>query len=499
MIEAPHHAKLVDSLRFWNRIHIRLTVVYGIALLFVLTPAAAFVYQAAVRAELENLWARIHMTTVSLAAILDGDRIAAIQSADDPLRERLRVDLQAVLDQERELASVYIFRPTERPNELSFVVDVDRRAAPGAYGELYDGTPYPELTHALAGPAVEHDAVADAWGTSISGFAPIRTRTGKPVAIVGLDIDAARVEQMKARLLQIAVVTYLAALGVLALVAFVVGRALRKPMIQIIDGTEAIARGSLETRVALERKDELGTIGQYFDRMAAGLEEREFIRATFGRYVSEDVARKLLADRGKVASHGEERDVTILFSDLRGYSTLSETMSPNDILDLMNQYFEAVSMVVSAHGGVILEYLGDGVLAVFGAPDDLPGHAERAVRCALMMRERLVTLNREWDASGRSHSWRERGIEHLRARIGVHTGPVVAGSMGSRFRMKYTVIGDTVNIAARLEALNVELGTDILVSRETFNASSPESQALATAHGDHVVKGRAQPVSVYSL
>lgn len=490
---------MVDSLRFWNRIHIRLTAVYGIALLLVLTPAAGFVYHAAVQSELENLWARIHMTSVSLGTLIDGDAVVAVDSEDAPYRVALLARLQTILAQEKEIASLFVFVPTERPDWFSFVVDVDRRREPADYGELYDSTLYPELRNALSGPAVERESVADKWGTSISGFAPIRNRLGKAVAIVGLDIDAARVDQMKERLLGIAIATYLGALCFLALAAFAVGRALRKPMIRIITGTQAIAQGNLDTRVLLERKDELGTIGQYFDRMAAGLEEREFIRATFGRYVSEDVAKKLLADRGKNAASGEERRVTILFSDLRGYSTLSENMTPNAVLTLMNHYLEAASMVVSAHGGVILEYLGDGILSVFGAPEDLPGHADRAVRCALMLRERLVKLNQEWDASGLSEPWRSRGFASLTARVGIHTGQVVAGSMGSRFRMKYTIIGDTVNIAARLEALNTTLGTDILVSREAYSECSPEVQALATPRGEHVVKGRAQPVSALSL
>ena len=156
-------------------------------------------------------------------------------------------------------------------------------------------------------------------------------------------------------------------------------------------------------------------------------------------------------------------------------------------------------MTLGAHLGCVIEYLGDGILAVFGAPDTVPGHVEHAVRCAEAMREQLGELNARWDADGTSARWKALGMERLAQRIGIHTGRVVAGSLGSSVRMKYAIIGDTVNLAARLEGLNRVLGTDILVSEQVLAQLPSELAARFSAHGEQMVKGRAQPVRVFSL
>jgi len=483
----------------WQRVHVRLTLIYGAALLLVLTPAAYFVYQLAVQAELDSLFARIHVTSIGLAEGIDGERVAAIREGDDPYRAELLARFERVRRESPEIASVYVFTPTERPEILRFVVDIDTRGAPGQLGQLYDATAYPELRGGLERPTLERVAVADAWGASVSGFAPIFDSAHRPVAILGIDVNAARLDELEANLLRIAVATYLGAFVLLALAAVGVGHILRRPMSRIIAGTEAIAGGKLEARVALPRADDFGVLGRNFDLMAAGLEEREHIRATFGRYVSEDVARKLLADRKGGIVRGEERFVTVLFTDLRGYSTLSVHLDPSQILELMNDYLAGVTQVIVDHGGCIIEYLGDGVLTVFGAPDDLPDHTTQAVRCALAMQARLVEMNAAWDASGRSSWWKPYGIPRLTTKTGIHCGPVVAGSLGSHVRMKYAILGDAVNLAARLEALNAPLGTEILVSRDVHDRLPPDLIARCAPRGAHTVKGRLEPIDVFEI
>lgn len=493
------HPPSAARLRAWHRFHARLTLVYGAALLLVLTPAAVIVYDLAVRAELENLWSRLHMSAVTLAGLVDGDRVAAITGEDDPYRVELFERFRGIMAHEREFSSIYIFTRSDRADRLRFVIDADLRAAPARFGELYDASLYPEIARAWSEPRVEHDPVTDAWGVSITGFAPLFDRSGRAVALLGVDVDAARVDRMRERLFIVAGATYLAALALLGLAAFGVARLVRRPVDRIVAATEAVARGDLRARVGLDRKDEFGLIGRHFDVMAAGLEERDFIRATFGRYVSEDVAKKLLADRRGSILEGEERRVTVLFSDLRGYTRLSEGLPAGDVLRLMNHYLEAMNALIDEHGGCVIEFLGDGILVVFGAPVELHAHGERAVRCALAMRERLAELNRTWEANGAADAWRAIGVPSLSARIGVHTGHVVAGSLGSQVRLKYTILGDTVNLAARLEAMNTALETDILLSQDVYDVLPSDLTARAVAHGEQSVKGREAPVTVYSL
>ncbi len=489
----------LERLRVYRRIHVRLTAIYGAALLLVLTPAAVVVYQFAVKSELDGLSARLHMATVAQAGLIDGDRVVAIDRADAPYRIELKRRFEAIIKDEPEISSLYVYAPTSDPDWLRFVVDADVRMAPAGFGQLYDARRYTELREALLGARVERSPVADAWGLSISGFAPIHDQHGEAVAILGIDTDAARVERMRERLFWAAIAIFLGSIALLVLSAVGVGRLLRGPLNRVIRGTEAIADGELSARVGLDRKDEFGVLGRHFDLMASGLQERERIRAMFGRYVSEDVAKKLLADRGNSAFDGEERVVTVLFSDLRGYSTLSEELAPTEVLALMNQYLEAMSPAITEHGGCVIEYLGDGILAVFGAPNDVPDHPAQAVRCAFAMRERLKALNAEWDAAGRSAHWKARGIERLTSRVGIHTGRVVAGSLGSHVRMKYAILGDTVNLAARLEGLNSVLGTDVLVSDEVLRLLPAELAQRFVAKGEHFVKGRAQAVRVHAV
>jgi adenylate cyclase len=167
-------------------------------------------------------------------------------------------------------------------------------------------------------------------------------------------------------------------------------------------------------------------------------------------------------------------------------------------MEMLNQYLSEMNLLIDEHQGCVIEFLGDAVLAVFGAPARSEAHARNAVECALAMRERLAQLNAEWRRSGLAHCWTDRGIEELTARIGVHTGRVVAGSQGGATRMKYAIIGDAVNVAARLEALNKDLGTRLLISADVYAQLPGELAQRFASRGAHHVKGREQQVQVYA-
>ena len=205
-------------------------------------------------------------------------------------------------------------------------------------------------------------------------------------------------------------------------------------------------------------------------------------RERLGRYFSPEVAA-LLAERSDDEPTSETREVTVLFSDLRDFTALSERLSGVEVVALLNQYHEHMVETVFAHGGTLDKYLGDGLMAYFGAPLAQPDHAERAVRCALAMQDRLAELNRTRAASGASP---------LRMGIGVHSGTVVLGSVGARRRREYTVIGDTVNVAARTEELTKSLGLAILVSEETRQRVGEQ---IAFSPAEPVeIRGRTQPL-----
>ena len=232
--------------------------------------------------------------------------------------------------------------------------------------------------------------------------------------------------------------------------------------------------------------DELEDLALGFNAMVEGLKERDNLRTTFGKYMTESVMQHLLS--GRVQLGGEEVEVTVLFSDIRSFTSISETMDAKALVALLNEYFHEMVTAVMNEGGVVDKYIGDAIMAVFGAPVPRGDDATRAVRSAVKMRERLAALNVRLA---------ERGLPPLETGIGLHTGQVVAGNIGSERRMEYTVIGDTVNLASRLESATKELGVKVLVSEETWRRAGPGVQGRPVKQ--LTVKGRQQTVQVYEV
>lgn len=489
----------LGALRLWQRFHVRLTLLYGSAVLVTLTGLVWLAYSQAVGREMEALQRRL-LTVAELTAFsLDADAIVAAPVAPaGPTHAVAGAWIAQALEADPEIESIYVLLSTPVPGQLVFFQDRSR-SREGAPGEPYDAHEVPKMLEGLSGPTVEDEPLHDSFGTTLSGYAPLRTRAGQTVGVVGVDIDAARVDELKRNILVTAAEGYAVALLLLGGTAVLVARLLREPLLLLISGSAAVARGLLSTRLRLIRQDEFGVLARHFNQMAAGLEEREQLRATFGRYMSEEVARALLANPEMLKPGGEEREVTVLFSDIRGYSTIAEKLQPAQVVDLLNRYLEAMNARIDANGGCVIEFLGDAILAVFGAPMPLAGHPDRAVRCALEMRAELERLNAEWEQSGLAHLWKDHGLDRLAVRVGVHTGRVVAGNLGSAHRMKYAVIGDAVNVAARLEALNKTLDTDLLMSEAVFCELPDDLARLAKNQGEHQVKGRGQKVQVWSM
>ncbi len=219
--------------------------------------------------------------------------------------------------------------------------------------------------------------------------------------------------------------------------------------------------------------------------VAEGLARRRF-RDSFGRYVSREIAAQVLAEAPSL--RGERRGVSILFSDLRGFTTLSETMPAEEVAARLTEYFEAMTSAIFAHRGMVNDFVGDGIVAIFGAPLADDEHAWHAVLSADAMQRALDDLNRRWGAAG---------LTTLRMGIGIHTGQVFVGNVGGAARVKYTVVGDPVNLASRVEGLNKDLGTTILITEETRGIVGDRIEAKD--RGLMAVKGRSQPVHVHEL
>jgi len=315
--------------------------------------------------------------------------------------------------------------------------------------------------------------------TNVLADDPITVALQRP-----LSFELAAAHEAEDRILLIS----LAALGVAVLAALWIAHGVSKPVQQLAAYTRHVATGDYTRRLDLRREDELGQLATAFNDMSAGLAERDRVRDLLDKNVSPEVAAQLMRDGAALG--GEEREVTVLFADLRGFTPLSETLPPREVLTLLNRYLDRMSAEIERHGGVIDKFIGDEIMALFGAPVGHGDDADRAVAAALAMQAALAQLNREFAAEGRPP---------LAIGIGINTARVVAGNMGSHRRLNYSVIGDGVNVAARLQTLTRthEYHAGILVSAATLQAARGQYQTRAL--GQISVKGRSEPVTLFAV
>ncbi|MBF0464854.1 MAG: HAMP domain-containing protein [Nitrospirae bacterium] len=267
-----------------------------------------------------------------------------------------------------------------------------------------------------------------------------------------------------------------------------IARTVTRPVSILVEGVRKIAKGIYTHRVEIRHRDEIGELAEAFNSMSIGLEEKELVADLLGKVVSAPIAHELL--KKQVELGGEEREVTILFSDIRNFTTISENLTPKETLRLLNMYITEMSAIIEKYGGVIDKYIGDAIMALYGAPIGNPDDTDRALNSALDMVEALSSLNKEIE---------QMGFLPLDIGIGINTDIVLAGNMGSKSRLNYTVIGDGVNVASRLETLtkNEEFKAKIIVSSATLIKSTGDY--LIRPLGSVVVKGKTEKITIYAL
>ncbi len=275
-------------------------------------------------------------------------------------------------------------------------------------------------------------------------------------------------------------------IGVMVILAVVMARGVTRSADEIVAAMRKVQDGQLDAHLAVTTTDEFAELFEGFNLMTDGLHERERLRDAIGRYLAPALAEEVMK-RG-VRLGGQVVTATLLFADIRGFTTISEQLPPEAVVDLLNRYFAAVEPVLHAHGGWINKFGGDSLLAVFGAPVPQTDHARRAVQAALAMRAALAEFNQAQAAQGQPP---------LQIGIGLHCGDMLAGNVGSPARMEFTVIGDTVNVASRIDGLNKDWDTDILVSAEAWAAAGADFPARAMP--PVALKGKSQLTQVYAL
>lgn len=266
-----------------------------------------------------------------------------------------------------------------------------------------------------------------------------------------------------------------------------IARTVSKPVLTLVKGVREIDKGNYEHSVTVNQEDEMGEMAHAFNEMAKGLLERDKVRNLLGKVVSPDVATELLKSK-ELKLGGEERTMTAFFSDIAGFTSISEKMEPAGVVDLLNEYLSAMSDIIYEFGGTVDKYIGDAIVAFWGAPLAVENHPELCVKAAVAMQKKLMELRA---------SWRVQGRPELFIRAGINTGRMVVGNMGSKDRMDYTIVGDAVNLAARLEGANKHYGANILTSE--FTQVHIREKFLVRELDIVRVEGKEEPVRIFEV
>lgn len=280
-----------------------------------------------------------------------------------------------------------------------------------------------------------------------------------------------------------------AVLFIAILFIYFFSKTISNPVKKLAAASDQIESGDFELNLKSKSKDEIGLLTERFVSMGKGLAERERLKDTFGRFINKDIAEK--AAKGELSLGGETKEVTIFFSDIRSFTAISEKLEPFEVVEFLNDYMTRMVECVNITNGVVDKFIGDAVMAVWGAPVSSGSPEKDALNCvraALMMRAALLDFNKD------------RGGDKkpiIKIGCGINTGPVIAGQIGSNKRMEYTVIGDAVNFASRTESLNKPLGTDILITENTYNLI--KDHVLVEQMPSVTVKGKEKPVSMYAV
>jgi adenylate cyclase len=270
--------------------------------------------------------------------------------------------------------------------------------------------------------------------------------------------------------------------------AFALGNHITQPIDSLVNASRAISRGEYNFRFEERRKDELGLLMDAFNEMAQGMLEKSQVKNALSRYVSPGVAREILSNLNNVKLSGKRVEGSVLFADIKGFTQIAENIRPEELVEMLNRYFTLITCACEINNGIVDKYMGDGVMLVFGAPESDADHAFHAISCALLIQKLVLHENERRE---------QQGLFPVQFRIGLNTGRMLAGNMGSRERMEYTVVGDTVNLASRL--CSITNGGEIVISREMYMREDIQQRVLAGEYQSIRLRGISQPVSTYRV
>lgn len=279
-------------------------------------------------------------------------------------------------------------------------------------------------------------------------------------------------------------------LGIVLIIGIIIiyffSKTISQPVKELALATEKVEQEDYSVRVLPKTKDEIGLLAHSFNQMVKGLEERERMKDAFGRFVNKEIAEKAL--RGEIKLGGEKKECAIFFSDLRGFTAMSEKMKPEEVVEYLNRYFTLMVDCVEKTHGIVDKFIGDAIMATWGAVTSYGNDTENAINGALLMRKKLIEFNQY----NKQHN-----LPIAKFGCGINTGEVISGQIGSEKRLEFTVIGDAVNLASRIEALNKPFATDILISQDSYERVKDIFNVVKMPAIK--VKGKKEPQTIYCV
>ncbi|MFH1540303.1 MAG: adenylate/guanylate cyclase domain-containing protein [Elusimicrobiota bacterium] len=396
--------------------------------------------------------------------------------------KKIKKTLQEIRDSGTDIRYVYTMRRISAKNYV-FVVDAEEDPKNISHlGDLYEDDDIEPAFNKTNKVWVNREFSTDKWGTWMSGYAQIYTKSGKFDGIIGIDIAAKIILEREKKVLFNIIFVVIVVIFIFASVGVIISKKIAEPLTLLEKDMSQIKELNMDTNIEIKtRFKEIISMKNVEDSMKIALR-------SFKKYVPSDLVTRLIRLNKEAVLGGERKNLTIFFSDIADFTNISEKIASDQVANYMKEYFAGVTNIIMKHMGTVDKYIGDAVMAFWGAPSDITDHAYKASLAALECQEFLLKMNNNLEKAGNPV---------LNTRIGINTGEVIVGNFGYEERFDYTVFGDNVNIASRIEDLNKIYGTKIIISESTYKLVKDR---IVTRKIDIVsVKGKNICIPIYEL
>ena len=428
--------------------------------------------------------------------IIPGDLLEKLTKPQDmntPEYKKIQDIISKIENSNDEILYVYTMRL--EGSKVTFIVDsppsddnhdgkITEDEIPYSIGDEYKNPPK-SLLLGFIKPTTDERPVKDELGWTMSGYSPIYNSKGERIGLVGADMSLEKIHNKMELIKKAGIISLLISIILSILLSLYFGEKFIQPLNLLRNSFRELSKGKLK-HIDLERTDEIGELFRDFNKMVTELKEKNILRSFLGKMVDPDIVKGLIKNSPRV--NGVITEAVVVFCDIRNFTTLCSNLPPTSVIAILNQYFTEMVEVINNWGGYVDKFLGDGMLVVFGHPKKTTNPQDSAIQAALEMIDTCKVLNKKLVL--KNHA--------ITNAIGIHFGPIVSGLVGSDERVEYTVLGDTVNIAQRLEKINRKLNTKISISKEVYNKLNAKLKPKFRNMGKHQIKGKPDPIEVYS-